>query len=564
MPEAKEKRAVPGKKNPAKDTPPKAKASAVPRQAVRAAWLHSRDSARRAVQGTAPEDGQYRDAAAREERLLGNAASLGQTAAGTILRGGMREARYAARRAVQRAARPEREVYAPQDQAGPGAADSAAPPARRMQAERKRVVIKRQQERLQEHHVKNTARKQPRTAPPPKTAQALRQQAARANRARNGAAQAVQKARQMARATQETAKKAAEVIRTGIRALWAAAQTLAAAIAAGGTAAVLVIAVICMVAMVAGSAFGIFFAAESTGDGISVAEAIAELNEEYQERLQEIEDGAEYDRQEIESNDGSYAIAWQDVLAVFSARTSGAEDGTPVACLDEENLNRLRTTLWDMNEMDHHTETQSHAVEVQDEEGNVSTQTITETVLVIELTHRSPEEMREKYDLNARQNEYLTLLLAEDTAPLWGELLGGFSAGSGEVMAPGSDASLADERLQWPLPVPGTITSPQGYRTDPITGEASYHSGTDSAGPEGTPVLAADDGTVAIANGLDSWGGSYGYYVKLDHGGGLTTLYAHCSSICVTAGQQVTAGQVIAYVGHTGRATGPHLHFEVG
>lgn len=167
LPEAKEKRTVPGKKNPAKDTPPKAKESAVPRQAVRAAWLHSRDSARRAVQGTAPEDGQYRDAAAREERLLGNAASLGQTAAGTILRGGMREARYAARRAVQRAARPEREVYAPQDQAGPGAADSAAPPARRMQAERKRVVIKRQQERLQEHHVKNTARKQPRTAPPP-------------------------------------------------------------------------------------------------------------------------------------------------------------------------------------------------------------------------------------------------------------------------------------------------------------------------------------------------------------------------------------------------------------
>ena len=81
--------------------------------------------------------------------------------------------------------------------------------------------------------------------------------------------------------------------------------------------------------------------------------------------------------------------------------------------------------------------------------------------------------------------------------------------------------------------------------------------------PEGTPILAAADGTVSVANALDSWGGSYGYYVKLDHGNGLETLYAHCSSICVTAGQQVKAGQVIGFVGHTGRATGDHLHFEV-
>lgn len=77
------------------------------------------------------------------------------------------------------------------------------------------------------------------------------------------------------------------------------------------------------------------------------------------------------------------------------------------------------------------------------------------------------------------------------------------------------------------------------------------------------PILAAADGTVVIANGVDSWGGSYGYYVKLDHGNGLQTLYAHCQAICVTTGQQVQAGQVIGYVGHTGRATGDHLHFEV-
>ena len=96
--------------------------------------------------------------------------------------------------------------------------------------------------------------------------------------------------------------------------------------------------------------------------------------------------------------------------------------------------------------------------------------------------------------------------------------------------------------LQWPLPVAGTITSQSGHRVDPITGEVSSHTGTDIACAEGTPILAAADGTVTVANSLDSWGGSYGYYIQIDHGGGLETLYAHCSSICVTTDQQVQAG----------------------
>lgn len=227
------------------------------------------------------------------------------------------------------------------------------------------------------------------------------------------------------------------------------------------------------------------------------------------------------------------------------------------------NVDRLRTVLWDMNELDWRTESQLQEEEQTNEEGETETTTITETVLIIELTHHTPEEMRETYHFTDRQNEYLTLLSGEDTAILWGKLLGGLIQGSDELMAPGMDTVFADGALQWPLPVAGTITSPQGYRTDPLTGKTSYHSGTDIAVPEGTPILAAADGTVTVANALDSWGGSYGYYVKIDHGGGLTTLYAHCSRICVTVGQEVKAGQVIAYVGHTGRATGAHLHFEM-
>ena len=351
---------------------------------------------------------------------------------------------------------------------------------------------------------------------------------------------------------------------SAIRHLLAALQSLAAALIAGGWIAVFIVLLICLIALVAGSAYGIFFAAETPDENaISVQEAVELLNEEYRDQLEEIEDSTEYDRQEIESNDGSYAIAWQDVLAVFASQTAGDANGAAVAYLDADNVDRLRTVLWDMNELDWRTETQTSEVEQTNEEGESETVMITETVLIIELTHHTPETMRETYHFTDRQNEYLTLLSDEDNATLWGELLGGFVQGSGDVMTPGMDTVFADGVLQWPLPIAGTITSPQGYRTDPITGEISYHSGTDIAAPEGTPILAAADGTVTIANATDSWGGSYGYYVKIDHGSGLTTLYAHCSSICVTAGQQVKSGQVIAYVGQTGRATGPHLHFEI-
>ena len=374
----------------------------------------------------------------------------------------------------------------------------------------------------------------------------------------------IYRAKQAAGESAEATKKGIAVIRSAIRHWMTAMQSLAAALIAGGWVSVFIILLMCLIALVAGSAYGIFFAAESPDENaISVQEAVELLTEEYRDRLEEIENSVECDRQKIESNDGSYAIVWQDVLAVFASQTEGDANGTTVAYLNEENVDRLRTVLWDMNELDWRTESQLQEEEQTNEEGETETTTITETVLIIELTHHTPEEMRETYHFTDRQNEYLTLLSGEDTAILWGKLLGGLIQGSDELMAPGMDTVFADGALQWPLPVAGTITSPQGYRTDPLTGKTSYHSGTDIAVPEGTPILAAADGTVTVANALDSWGGSYGYYVKIDHGGGLTTRYAHCSRICVTVGQEVKAGQVIAYVGHTGRATGAHLHFEM-
>ena len=357
--------------------------------------------------------------------------------------------------------------------------------------------------------------------------------------------------------------RTAVAVRSVIRHFLASLHSLITILAAGAGAALGIVIVICLVAFVSGSAYGIFFAANAPNENaVTVQEAVETLTAEYRNRLEEISDTVQHDRQDITANDDVYYIRWQDVLAVFSSYVAGSEQGAPVAALTKNQVDKLREIMWAMNAVDYSTRAETAVIETTDKNGKVTTTEITETVLVISLTHKTPDEMAADYHFTTRQNTYLQLLQDPQYEELWAELLGGFEQGGGEVMSP--DGTRAPTgTLQWPLPVAGTITSQFGHRVDPITGEVSSHTGTDIACAEGTPILAAADGTVTVANSLDSWGGSYGYYIQIDHGGGLETLYAHCSSICVTTGQQVQAGQVIGYVGHTGRATGSHLHLEV-
>ena len=379
-------------------------------------------------------------------------------------------------------------------------------------------------------------------------------------------AQMQTRTRQVQLAIQKAAantRKTITAVRSAIRNFLASLHSLVTAIATGISVALSIIIVISLVAFVSGSAYGIFFAANAPStDTITVQQAVETLTEEYRDRLEEISDAVQHDRQDITANDDVYYIRWQDVLAVFSSYVSGNEQGAPVAALTEDQVNKLRETMWAMNAVDYSTHPETVTIDTTDEDGNPTTTEITETVLVIELTHKTPGEMAADYHFTTRQNTYLQLLQDPQYEELWAELLGGFAQGGGEFMNPDSTRTPTGT-LQWPLPVAGTITSQFGHRVDPITGEVSSHTGTDIACAEGTPILAAAEGIVTVANGLDSWGGSYGYYIQIDHGGGLETLYAHCSSICVATGQQVQAGQVIGYVGHTGRVTGNHLHLEV-
>jgi murein DD-endopeptidase MepM/ murein hydrolase activator NlpD len=121
----------------------------------------------------------------------------------------------------------------------------------------------------------------------------------------------------------------------------------------------------------------------------------------------------------------------------------------------------------------------------------------------------------------------------------------------------GDWTELADAPSMWP--VEGRVASSFGEREDPINGEGAFHTGVDIDAPYGTPVRAAGDGDVTGAQ----MGAGYGREVTLDHGHDVMTLYGHLSAVAVVPGQHVTRGEIIGYVGESGRATGPHLHYEV-
>ena len=119
--------------------------------------------------------------------------------------------------------------------------------------------------------------------------------------------------------------------------------------------------------------------------------------------------------------------------------------------------------------------------------------------------------------------------------------------------------STATGSYIWPCPSSTYVTSRYGYRTHPIFGDERFHSGIDISANEGATIIAADSGTVSVA----TYDSSYGNYVTVYHSNGTYTLYAHMSSLAVSAGQTVSQGDTIGYAGSTGWATGPHLHFEI-
>lgn len=364
-------------------------------------------------------------------------------------------------------------------------------------------------------------------------------------------------ARQTAKAAAHAAMVAIKAVIEGIKAAVAAAKELIAAAAAGSPAAIIIIIVICLIAAVGGTCFGIFLSNdETTGTQITMTDTISQLSAEHYSEITNLKSQYTYDSMQMT---GSPSINWKDVLAVYAVKTTtSTENGNEVATMDNAKMDLLRQVISDMNQISCSVEQRqtTETVTEKDEYGNdvTTTQTVTKNILKVTITQLMPDQIAEQYNFNDEQNKQLSELLSPEYDELWDAIIG-----SGGVVLTGNSTYIPTDIFAWPLMENGSLSSPFGYRTDPISGEVSLHGGTDISMPTGSPILAAADGVVVAAQ----WHNSYGNYVKIQHDGVFSTLYAHCSAIHVTVGQQVRQGEVIADVGATGRVTGAHLHFEV-
>ena len=350
-------------------------------------------------------------------------------------------------------------------------------------------------------------------------------------------------------ATAEAISRGVHYIAAKIKALLAqtvrrTAQSLLALLGAGGVVLLLAM-VIGAAAAVIGSPMGILFADES-GDhnSIRIAEIVAETNADFGAAINDIvsahpecsETTITYDFE----GGHTWASYWPEVLAVFAVHTNLNFD-SDVVVINAVQKQRIQDTFWAMHEITYEVEEVDTTPEPTEDDPDPEQQT--EYILHITVSSKTVDELAELYNFTQDQNDILHELLSDEMRPTLLALCGGIGI-------------IEDGELCWPLPGHTYISC--NFGDDDAYGN-SGHRGTDIPAPEGTPILAAHSGTVIISG----WNNSYGNQVLLDNGAGLSTRYAHMTAAAVSAGETVTAGQVIGYVGNTGDSTGFHLHFEV-
>lgn len=244
-----------------------------------------------------------------------------------------------------------------------------------------------------------------------------------------------QTARATAKAAAAAAKATAKGISATVKAAIASAKALMAAIAAGGWVAILAIVLICMIGMIAGSCFGIFFSGEDSGTGQTMPTVIREINQDYETKLEEIKNGNAHDKLEIS---GSRAV-WPEVLAIYAVKTTTDPDNPlEVATMDDDKKQLLKELFWAMNEISYRTETKTttKTVENDDGAGNMIEEEVEvmETILYIIVANKTADEMADEYGFTSDQRKQLAELLDDANRWIWSEVLYGVGTGDGEIV----------------------------------------------------------------------------------------------------------------------------------
>ena len=263
-----------------------------------------------------------------------------------------------------------------------------------------------------------------------KAAQRTAQATARAARATAHAARAA------ARAAVVAAKVAAKATIAAVKAIIAATKALIAAIAAGGWIAVLVIVIICLIGLLIGSCFGIFFSGEDSGSGYTMQNVVQEINDDYQQQIDTTKANLSHDVLEMS---GSRAV-WPEVLAVYAVKTTTDPDNPQeVATIDDSKKAILTDIFWEMNQISSRTETRTETVITETDDGNgniVETETtVTQTYLYITVSHKTAEEMAAQYGFDEEQKEQLAELLDEENRSLWSAVLYGIYTEDGAIVS---------------------------------------------------------------------------------------------------------------------------------
>lgn len=262
-----------------------------------------------------------------------------------------------------------------------------------------------------------------------KTAQKTAQATAKA------AKTAAQTARAATKATAAGIKAAVKATAAAVKAIIAGTKALIAAIAAGGWIAVVVIIVVCLIGLIVGSCFGIFFSGEDNGTGQTMRQAVQEINADYQSQIDTTRANVTYDELEMS---GSRAV-WPEVLAVYAVKTTTNPDAPQeVATVDDSKKAILKDIFWQMNEISSRTESRTEEVitETDDGHGNIveTTTTVTRTYLYITVSHKTAEEMANHFNFTVDQRKQLSELLAEENRRLWSAVLYGIYSGDDAIV----------------------------------------------------------------------------------------------------------------------------------